>query len=76
MVAHKHIAVKFNGVDVEGLVELLEEAIPVSIVTEDISLVIAPARYMIYGFVILNTKRPGHVPEYGMLAGVMSRLKK
>ncbi len=48
-------------------VELPEEAIPISIVTEDISLVIAPARYMIYCIVILNSKRPGHVPEYGVL---------
>ena len=53
-----------------------EEAIPISIVTEDVSFVIAPARYMIYGIVILNTKWPGHVLEYGMLAGNMSRLKK
>ncbi len=76
VIAHKHIAVKFDRVDVEGLIQLQEEAIPISIVTENFSLVIAPARYMIYGVVILNTKWPGHVQEYGMSAGVLSRLKK
>ena len=76
VIAHKHIAVQFDRVDVEGLIELLEEAIAISIVTEDISLVIAPAGYMIYCIVIVNAKWPGHVQEYGLLAGDMSRLKK
>jgi hypothetical protein len=76
VIAHKHIAVKFDRVEVEGLIKLQEEAIPVSVVTEDFSLVIAPARYMIYCIVILNTKRPGHVQKYGMLAGNLTRLKK
>jgi hypothetical protein len=76
VIAHKHIAVKFDGVDVEGLIQLQEEAIPISIVTEDFPLVIATARYMIYGVVILNTKWPGQVKEHGMSAGALTRLKK
>ncbi len=48
-------AVKFDGVDVEGLIELPEEAIPIGIVTEDSNLVITTACYLIYGIVILDT---------------------
>ena len=60
VVCHQDVAVKLDGVDVQGLAEDLEELFPVAVIAEDFSFFIAPASDVIDGVGILDTKRSGH----------------
>ena len=60
MVVHKHVAAEFDGITREGLQEYLEKPFSIVVVPEDFSPLVAPARYMINGSLILDAKRSGH----------------
>ena len=76
MVVHQNVAMEFDGIDVDRLIEQLQNAAPVSVIPEYILLFIASARDVVNGVWVLYAERSCHDGEYGLSRRIMSRSKK
>ena len=54
MVGHEDVAVKLDGVNMEGLNKNLQKALPVGIFFEDIFLFVSPAAHVVNSTRVLN----------------------
>jgi transcriptional regulator with XRE-family HTH domain len=66
MVGHQNVAVKFDGIDVDGLIEKLQKAASVCVIPIDVLLFIATAGDVIYSVRVLDAKGAGHEQKYGI----------
>lgn len=60
MVGHEDIAGKFDGIDVDGLAQDAEEALPISGVLENVFSLITAAGDVIDSAFVLDTEGAGH----------------
>ena len=74
VVVHQNVAMEFDGVDVDRLIEQLQKSVPVSVIPEEILLFIASARDVVKGVWVLYAKRPCHAGDYDMSRKIISRL--
>jgi len=66
MVGHQNVAVEFDGIDVDGLIEKLQEAAAIRVIAIDVFLFIAAAGNVINGVGVLDAKGSGHEQKYGI----------
>jgi hypothetical protein len=64
-------AAKLDAVDVDGLIQYPEEALPVGIVFVDVFALIAAASDVVYGAFVLDGQKAGHVEDMGQKQGYL-----
>ncbi len=76
VVRHEDVAMQFDGVDIEGLVQHEKEAASICVIPKDVFLFIAAARDVVNSIGILYAEGARHAGECCMEAVRMSRIKK
>ena len=65
MVGHQNVAVEFDGIEVDGLIELLQETAAIRVIAVNILFFIAATGDVIYSVGVLDAKRSGHGQKNG-----------